>query len=251
MNSAQGSLSVSRSTFASNIAFTAGGALAVTERKSVNITNSTFSNNLLFWSDLAAGGGFYCLLCNAVNITSSRFDGNRAAYGGGVALLQPWQASVIFNTSFVRNAALQDPWGSAGQASNRRRVLLAVEGHSLFSGSLAAVPQGARSQAAAVEILGPIAANVTGDSGQYTGGGGLYVSLSNGVRLEQCVFLGNSAFNGGERLQGPWPGGSTAHWFDVTQHCVHAVQAVAAAFKDMWCKQRNRQGSDAMHCTRV
>jgi hypothetical protein len=195
MQGVQGSITITDSTFRSNIAFTAGGALAVSEGKAVSIANSTFSNNILLWRDLAAGGGFYCFLCNSVNITSSCFDGNRAVYGGGVALLQPWQPSVITNTLFVQNVALSMPLDNT--ASNRQGVSF-PDGHGLFSGRMAAILQQVGGQAEAMDILGPIAANVTGDSGYYIGGGGLYVSLSSGVRLERCVFLTNSAHIGGE-----------------------------------------------------
>lgn len=206
MNSESGSLFIHNSTLSDNDAFTAGGAVSVTERKSVSISSSSFTDNTLWWKELAAGGGFYCFLCSSVNISSSHFAGNRAAYGGGAAILQPWQQSVIYNTSFLQNTALPDPLSNLVAASNRRRRgLLALgtdeEGRSVhmhFSGSKAVIPTRVGGQAAAVAILGPIAANVTGDSGYYTGGGGLYVSLSSGVRLEQCAFLSNSAFNGGK-----------------------------------------------------
>lgn len=192
MQGVQGSISVMDSTFRSNAAFTAGGALAVTERKAVSIANSTFSNNTLLWKDIAAGGGFYCFLCNSVNITSSRFDGNRAVYGGGVALLQPWQPSLIYNTSFRQNKALPTFWDNSNKLE-----LSFPGGHGLFSSSMAAILQKVGGQAEAMDILGPIAANVTGDSGYYAGGGGLYVSLSSGVRLEECVFMTNTAHIGG------------------------------------------------------
>lgn len=102
VNSASGSLLIHNTTLSNNDAFTAGGAVSVTERKSVTITNSNFSDNTLWWKELAAGGGFYCFLCNSVNISSSHFRRNRAAYGGGAAILQPWQQSLVHNTSFLQ-----------------------------------------------------------------------------------------------------------------------------------------------------
>jgi predicted outer membrane repeat protein len=190
---------ISDSRFISNQALTAGGAVSVTERKVVTVINSSFLNNQLFWRELAAGGGLYCFLCTSVNITSSAFSHNRAAYGGGAAVLQPWQPSVLTNTTFSDNVALPDPTTDLGQVANRRlRHLLAGSSPYAFSGSKAVNPQRMGGQAAAVSILGPLGANVTGDSGYYTGGGGLYVSLSSGVNITQCAFLYNTAYNGGE-----------------------------------------------------
>lgn len=181
--------------------------MAVTERKSVTLVNTSFSDNQLWWKELAAGGGFYCFLCNSVNITSSSFARNRASYGGGAAVLQPWQPSVIVNTSFVDNVALPDPSQElVPAATNRRRALLSTGSSMTFAGSKAVNPR-IGGQAAAAAILGPLGANVTGDSGYYTGGGGLYVSLSSRVSLQQCAFIYNSAYNGGEQLR---PGLNTA-----------------------------------------
>lgn len=209
MNSARGNLLLNNTVFSSNEAWTAGGAVAVTERKSVLITESAFSDNRLWWQELAAGGGFYCFLCNTVNISSSSFTRNRAAYGGGAAVLQPWQPSVISNTSFIDNVALPDPSGSLPlpAADKRRRSLLAVDDPGDFSGSMAVQPQRMAGLAAAAAILGPLGANVTGDNGYYTGGGGLYVSLSSTMTLQDCAFLSNSAYNGGERSAGGRGGG--------------------------------------------
>jgi len=208
-----GSLSVTNSNFSSNEAWTAGGAVAVTERKSVSLVNTLFSDNRLWWKELAAGGGFYCFLCNSVNITSSSFARNRASYGGGAAVLQPWQPSVIVNTSFVDNVALPDPFQElVPAATNRRRVLLSTANGISFAGSKAVNPQRMGGQAAAAAILGPLGANVTGDSGYYTGGGGLYVSLSSRVTLQQCAFIYNSAYNGGEQLR---PGSNRAAQWDA------------------------------------
>lgn len=205
-NSEQGVVSINTTTFNSNTALTAGGAVAVTERKAVTITNTTFANNTLWWKELAAGGGLYCFLCTSVNITSSNFTANRAAYGGGAAVLQPWQDSLIFNTSFIDNVALPDPSSSlldgGDQTADRRRrsrSLLLAAPYSQMSGSRAVNPARMGGQAAAVAILGPLAANVTGDNGLYTGGGGLYVSLSSGTStIRQCAFVRNSAYNGGK-----------------------------------------------------
>jgi predicted outer membrane repeat protein len=202
LNSENGSLFVDSSSFSSNTAFTAGGAVSVTEGKSVTMINATFVSNTLLWRELAAGGGFYCFLCSSVNIMSSSFARNRAAYGGGAAVLQPWQASVLSNTSFVNNVALPDPLDDMLAAANRRRraLLAAVTTPHHLSGIAAVNPQLVGGQALAAAILGPIAANVTGDSGYYTGGGGLYVSVSSVVRLQGCAFLSNTAYNGGELM---------------------------------------------------
>lgn len=225
-NTQGGSVLIDNSTISSNTALTAGGGVSVTERKSVTVTRSTLAGNTLVWQELAAGGGLYCFLCERVNITSSTFDGNRAAYGGGAAILQPWQASVVTNTSFTHNVALPDPLSELGTAADRRRrrsllVESTVPLTGTFSGSRAVIPTRVGGQTAAVAILGPLAANVTGDSGYYTGGGGLYVSLSSSVRLEQCAFLSNTAFNGGE--------GSRDAALSVLVSCQHAVCTVG------WC----------------
>ena len=199
MNSARGSLLVVNTSFNSNEAWTAGGAVSVTERKAVAMSNTRFDNNRLWWRELAAGGGFYCFLCRSVNFTSCSFTRNRAAYGGGAAILQPWQQSVIQNTSFVENVALPDPSSDLpANSTTRHRALLAITDLTGFSGSVAVNPHRVGGVAAAAAILGPLGANVTGDSGYYTGGGGLYVSVSNAVRLQECAFLANSAYNGGE-----------------------------------------------------
>jgi hypothetical protein len=117
----------------------------------------------------------------------------------------------------LQNVALPDPMGSLPAAANRRRLLSGSEDdHSKhFAGSRAVIPHRVGGQAAAVAILGPLAANVTGDSGYYTGGGGLYVSLSGTVRLEECAFLLNTAYNGGKWV-GVVRGGGGCETFDHT-----------------------------------
>lgn len=187
--------------------------MAVTERKTLHVAGSNFTNNTLLWRELAAGGGLYCLLCDAVNISGSLFSGNRAAYGGGAALLQPWRASTVSDSTFAANTALPDPLGDLPHPAQRRRrgrallddgASVATGGGApqlmlgrLFSGPEAPAPDQLGGAAAAAAILGPIGANVTGDSGTYTGGGGLYLSVAALIELHEVAFADNAAHNGG------------------------------------------------------
>ena len=199
MVNARGSLLVANTTFNSNEAWTAGGAVSVTGQKAVIMSNTHFNNNRLWWRELAAGGGFYCLMCSSVNVSSCSFTQNRAAYGGGAAILQPWQESAIQNTSFVKNVAMPDPSSNlVAEPNSRRRAMLAMANPASFLGSMGGNAQRVGGGAQAIAILGSQGANVTGDDGFYTGGGGLYLSVSSAVRLHECVFLSNAAYNGGK-----------------------------------------------------
>lgn len=200
VNSELGSFSSTNSSFTNNIALTAGGAVAVTERKTASITNSTFLHNHLLWPEIAAGGGLYCFLCDRVSINGSHFEYNVASYGGGAAILQASGPSSVVDTTFVHNFALPNV-AHEMDLSQRRRSLLAAaaQGQQPFAGQAAADPLAL--QHVPADILGPIAGNTTGDSGFYTGGGGLYVSVNSKVDLSGSCFADNVAWNGGKLTQ--------------------------------------------------
>ncbi|WIA16706.1 hypothetical protein OEZ85_013362 [Tetradesmus obliquus] len=81
-----GQVDVKDSRFSLNKGLSAGGAVSVTERKVVVITNTTFTRNELVLPWLATGGAVYCFKCTQVNVTGVRFENNSASYGGGGGL---------------------------------------------------------------------------------------------------------------------------------------------------------------------
>jgi hypothetical protein len=187
LSSERGQLQINRCSFTSNKAISIGGAVAVTERKSANISSSNFTHNQLLLRGqercLAAGGGFYCLMCNSVAIQASQFIGNQACYGGGAAVLQAG-ASNIFGSIFEGN--------EAAPFDTNRRVTLQLSKQQTGRGSN-------RSQRQEVlDILGALDANTTADSGFYTGGGGLYLSVAGPANVSGTVFRNNKAYNGGK-----------------------------------------------------
>jgi hypothetical protein len=186
VSSEGGQLTVNSSSFTSNRAISIGGAVAVTERKSASISNSNFTKNELLLRHeercLAAGGGFYCLLCNAVAIRASQFLGNKACYGGGAAVLQAGRSNSV-NSVFEGN--------EAAPIDARGRVMLQQSKQWLGSGSKSQKQQ-------ALDILGALDANTTADSGFYTGGGGLYLSVAGPANVSGSTFKNNKAYNGGK-----------------------------------------------------
>jgi predicted outer membrane repeat protein len=186
LSSEGGQLTVNSSAFTSNRAISIGGAIAVTERKSASINSSNFTNNelLLRHQDrcLAAGGGFYCLMCNAVAIQDSQFLGNKACYGGGAAVLQAEKSNLV-NSLYERN--------EAAPLDARGRVMLQQSKRWFGKG-----PNSQKQEA--LDILGALDANTTADSGFYTGGGGLYLSVAGPANVSGSVFRNNNAYNGGE-----------------------------------------------------
>jgi hypothetical protein len=226
-----GKLLVSNSALNNNEALLTGGAISVQGRKSVYVLNSTFTGNRLLWQG-AAGGGFYCRSCSSVNITSCMFSGNQAAFGGGAALMQSIQGSAVYNTSFIGNVASRQ-----AKASSERRHLLAS----------APVQQSTGDSVSNLGLSIPVAdavgsINVTGDDAYYSGGGGLYVSVSGTTTLQQSVFLSNSATFGGEgcipahgtvqRVNNEtwrsWPARMSQCWVDVV------AMLTCAAWHDSW-----------------
>lgn len=194
VNSELGSFTSVNSSFINNVALTAGGAVAVTERKAVLISDSTFQGNHLWWPQISAGGGLYCYLSGRVVIKGSRFSSNKASYGGGAAILQVSGPSSITDTDFSRNVALPAPL-EYNSPTQRRRSLLKAADRQGFAGHPASDPKALAHVPA--DILGPNAGNTTADSGFYTGGGGLYVSVAGRVDLNGSCFTDNFAWNGG------------------------------------------------------
>jgi hypothetical protein len=187
LSSDRGELKINSCSFSANKAISIGGAVAVTERKSANISSSNFTNNQLLLRGqercLAAGGGFYCLMCDSVAIQASQFVGNQACYGGGAAVLQAG-ASTTVGSIFEGNVAA--PFES------NRRVTLQLTKQQNSSGSNRSQRQ------EALDILGALDANTTADSGFYTGGGGLYLSVAGPANVSGTVFRNNKAYNGGK-----------------------------------------------------
>jgi hypothetical protein len=187
LSSGRGALNIISCAFTSNKAISIGGAVAVTERKSANISSSNFTNNELLLRGqercLAAGGGFYCLMCDYVAIRASQFIGNKACYGGGAAVLQAG-ASATVGSVFEGN--------EAAPMSSNRRVTLQQSKQQIASRSNKSQRQ------EALDILGALDANTTADSGFYTGGGGLYLSVAGPANVSGSVFQNNKAYNGGE-----------------------------------------------------
>lgn len=194
MNPGLGEFSSVNSSFANNTGLIAGGAVAVTQHKTAVITNTSFHGNRLRWPDLAAGGGFYCFLCDRVVIRSSHFNSNIASYGGGAAVLQPSGLASILETLFSNNVAL--PGLYIESEAQRRRLL----GAPVQPSDSTALWSPLQVQHLPADVLGPIAGNTTGDSGYYTGGGGLYVSVNGKVYLNDSGFVDNIAWNGGELI---------------------------------------------------
>lgn len=193
MTGERGRLLVVHTTFSNNTAWLTGGAISVTDRKHVTMFNCTLLHNVLTLHRHAVGGGFYCFMCSSINITTCMFASNMAAYGGGAAIIKPWRLTVIYNTSFIANIATPNMSDGRVMASHQRHLLGArapiatvLAGESTDSG-----------QFDATAILGPVAANVIGDDGHYTGGGGMYLSLRNVSILQDCAFLSNLAAAGG------------------------------------------------------
>jgi hypothetical protein len=187
MSTERGQLTIIASSFTANKAISIGGAVAVTERKSANISSSNFTENELLLRGqercLAAGGGFYCLMCYNVAIQASLFTGNKACYGGGAAVLQAG-ASITVESIFEGN--------EAAPLDTRGRVMLQQSKQRLGSGSNRSQRQ------EALDILGSLDANTTADSGFYTGGGGLYLSVAGPANVSASIFKNNKAYNGGE-----------------------------------------------------
>lgn len=192
MNSDRGNFSSINSNFSNNTAWIAGGAVAVTERKVAEVSGSKFSGNTLLWPELAAGGGFYCFLCESVTVKNTAFFNNRAAYGGGAAVLQPSEPSDIVDTLFFNNTALPtvDTVAPPGQAALLDTSVVVPTSLPRLSAQLL--------QNSSLAILGPIGSNTTGDTGFYTGGGGLYVTVTDQVNISGSSFVENNAWNGGE-----------------------------------------------------
>jgi hypothetical protein len=92
-----GTVNITNSTFIYNVSFFEGGGIF--NAGTVNITNSTFANNNASTSGSAAGGVFNA---GTVNITNSTFANNSASEGGGLVN----QGTVnITNSTFANNSA--------------------------------------------------------------------------------------------------------------------------------------------------
>jgi hypothetical protein len=188
-------LKSTNSSFSNNTGWIAGGAVAVTERKVVELSGSKFVGNTLLWPELAAGGGFYCFLCESVTVNNSSFLNNWAAYGGGAAILQPTEPSTIVDSLFVNNTAL--PMVDSPAAPSQAPAVL---GTAVVAPPSLPKPSAQLLQNSSLAILGPVGSNTTGDTGFYTGGGGLYVTVTDQITISGSSFILNDAWNGGEAL---------------------------------------------------
>jgi predicted outer membrane repeat protein len=103
----QGTVNISNSTFTNNItAGLFGGGAIMTTLGTVNIDTSTFSNNTA-WDK----GGAIQALASTLNITNSTFSGNLTRVNGGGINIDGGTAT-ISNSTFTNNTA--NAWGGAG-----------------------------------------------------------------------------------------------------------------------------------------
>jgi len=98
-----GTLSVTGSSFSGNIASVEGGGIYTFSYSTLNVVNSTFSENFA-----AKGGGISNDYYSTLNLTKSTLSGNIADEGGGI-----WNNSsaTVANSTFSGNSAVQKGGG--------------------------------------------------------------------------------------------------------------------------------------------
>lgn len=177
-----GTVNITNSTFSENTASSGYGGGVFNAGGTVSITNSTFTSN-------AASGGFGGGLYNqngSATIASDTFSNNTATYGGG-GLDNSGSASVnITNSTFSGNTALDGGGlGNTGGAS-------ASITNSTFTGNTATeVGGGIFNQGATTAIA---SSTISGNVGPGGSGGGMY-NESGTARFGGSIVAGNSGGN--------------------------------------------------------
>lgn len=123
-------MKITSSTFDSNKAVPAGGAIFLTNIDSVNIVQSTFINNHVRSAEkeedrnplLELGGAMYVLFLypsSTISVEDSIFEGNSAGFGGALHFVAPLRPAagvdvpVFRNCTFVKNKATHGGGGLA------------------------------------------------------------------------------------------------------------------------------------------
>jgi predicted outer membrane repeat protein len=205
-----GTLNISDSSIIENSAGLSGGGIAFAQEKSVTISNTLVSANMLTGTGLSnEGGGIFGFLAptGAVfDIGGSRISNNTATLGGGLYLGSSGTPAItIKNTKITGNIAVKGGTGSGGG-------LYLATGKAVIAGSTiranAAPYNGGGIQAEGIESLkvsgSTISGNQTTSSSGGLGGGGLFVESSGSpmvpVTILNSEFTGNQTFGSGGGL---------------------------------------------------
>lgn len=101
-NTANGTLTIEKSTFTGNTAEFDGGAISIWGG-TITITETAFNNNTAYY------GGAICSIKGTINITNSTFTGNTASFGGAI---DAYQGELNITDSTLTNNTAK-AWGGA------------------------------------------------------------------------------------------------------------------------------------------
>ena len=182
---------------ATELSNVAGGALYVVGQRTLQVTNTVFSNNSVAAPSpaTALGGGMYAL-SSSPSIVSTRFELNQAGSGGG-AFFADETSPVLANVSFVNNAAGVS--GGGGVACVLCRAM--VVQRCMFLANVATHGSGGAVKvenvlAAAGNGRGLLHTQFTGNVAERGNGGAVFV-LGAVVDVTGSMYKGNAARSGG------------------------------------------------------
>jgi parallel beta helix pectate lyase-like protein/S-layer family protein/polymorphic membrane protein len=190
-----GTLTINNGTFSGNhISQGMGGAIA-SYRGTLDVTDSTFSNNNAVVNPYFVGGGgeggaIYTQ--TVLTVTNSTFDGNQASRGGALSCNSNTSAITSTNSTYVSNSALSDSAGDGGAIyANCHSTIVA----STFASNTATHYAGAILTDDDSDLT-EITNSTFYDNAALSGSGG-GVANYGGLSIKNSTFSNNNASSGG------------------------------------------------------
>ncbi len=194
--SSSGALTVTNSTFDSNIASGNGGGGIYQTAGSLTVSNSTFSNDS--GSAGASGGGISFSSSGALTVTNSTFDSNIASGNGGGGIYQTAGSLTVSNSTFSNDSGSAGAPGGGISFSSSGALTVT---NSTFDSNIASGNGGGGiyQTAGSLTVTTSTISNNSGSAGAF--GGGIEASAGvSSVVLTNVTVTGNTANNGGGGL---------------------------------------------------
>jgi len=176
-------ITIITATFSNNVA-SAGNGGAILALNGITVTGSNFHSNS---ADGYRGGAIWATSNTTVTITTSTFDGNKAAIGGGIEINAP--VVIVTDSHFLNNSALGGNGGGAYLATPSSTITT-VE---FANNNAVLVGAGLYTQGATTVKTSTFTANAAGSDG----GGLMCDSAANTLSVTLSTFDSNSAGENG------------------------------------------------------
>ncbi|MBN1909170.1 MAG: hypothetical protein JW818_05475, partial [Pirellulales bacterium] len=176
----RGTLTVTNSTFLDNSVEMSGGGI-YSYYGTLTVTDSLFSGN----SAVSSGGGGIMNRHGTLTVAHSTLSGNSALSGGGISSV---------NSLIVTDCTILDNIADRGGGIEHHGSTLMLT-NSTISGNSAKEGGGIYSNSSPDSLVATITNSTISDNTGFIDGGGIWQSGL--LSIENCIVLGNLAYNGG------------------------------------------------------